>query len=343
MGSCCGFVLSDLRALTPAELARRIFCCVDPQYSSNKYDEPEQQKSAVIENTYVVFLMFVFYLQQVALIVVDGVKYPQQWEKAAAWLKDIFLPNINFDFTIEDSIAVTSAIFLIPVFIHFFVIIVSKEANLLRDNEANETPRIFFSKIVYLLAGVFGTISLVLYLVQSDFWKVFAVLFCYMLLSDLLQRVRNLYKEKIFIPEKLLKGALLSNAREEYYYVEQQVYIILSLGSLTPVVAITINILVESISITIYLLFFYIMVYRSSLHFEDELMNYVGIQGDDPPIEAFQTSLETYRDGFKWMQILFLAEKMALTVSNNVFKTKENEVDITGGIISFGIILFLLN
>eukprot|EP00924_Labyrinthula_sp_SR-Ha-C_P007260 snap_masked-scaffold_8-processed-gene-13.42-mRNA-1 protein AED:1.00 eAED:1.00 QI:0/0/0/0/1/1/4/0/908 len=71
------------------------------------WNEPDIEKlgeSDSRQHVQALLLIFLFYLQQVALILVGDVKYPEEWEKAVIWLKQIFLPNILYitDQTIKE-------------------------------------------------------------------------------------------------------------------------------------------------------------------------------------------------------------------------------------------------
>eukprot|EP00924_Labyrinthula_sp_SR-Ha-C_P003546 snap_masked-scaffold_53-processed-gene-0.24-mRNA-1 protein AED:1.00 eAED:1.00 QI:0/0/0/0/1/1/2/0/849 len=319
----------------------RLFLCIRRKDFLQGREDNAERKTAAMDFLQVLVMMFVFYLQQVSLIILNGINYPQQWLNSVSWLRNVLVPEINFNLGLQDGVAVFTAVFLFPIFIHLLIFVACESAKL-RENttEANPKPRIFYSYKTIFFSLIFLITAVPLSILDVEYWK-------------LCLRFRHYYKENIWIAEKVANGSFPRFARYSFWNFEIQVYSVLSASSLTPVVSITTNLITDNdnlvitavfsvvgFSIVLFLIIFYFIVFKS-LRKGEKNLKYIGLVGKYPPVSGFYKNLEGYQEQFKWLQILFLAEKIALTTSSKVFNVEEDGINLNGGLSSLAIILFV--
>eukprot|EP00924_Labyrinthula_sp_SR-Ha-C_P009991 snap_masked-scaffold_21-processed-gene-5.62-mRNA-1 protein AED:1.00 eAED:1.00 QI:0/0/0/0/1/1/2/0/843 len=328
---------------------KRVLCCVPiNREKAEETETGEESKQANVQD-YMQFLIlvFIFYLQQVALIIIGDLNYPKQWEDSVSWLRDVLFPDVNLDLSPEDTSVVLLAIYGFPIFIHALIFVASE------GDKPDYTPRIFFSIKTIIFSKLILLLSISLIIGGINFGKVGFVFYAYILGFDIFQRIRHNYIEKVWLPEKKKIGFQSNSARIKFWDFETSIYSIISASLVTPMMSITIqqgllnkNTLLAVIfsiigfSIVFYLLAFYYAVYKSYPK-NKKILKYVGIRSHKVPIKIFHRSLEGYQERFKWLQILFFIEKISLVLPDTVLDNQTPNGIPIGGLFSFCIILFV--
>eukprot|EP00924_Labyrinthula_sp_SR-Ha-C_P007293 snap_masked-scaffold_8-processed-gene-14.29-mRNA-1 protein AED:1.00 eAED:1.00 QI:0/0/0/0/1/1/4/0/353 len=88
----------------------------------NSYDKKDDE-SGNRQHVQALLLLFLFYLQQVALILIGDVQYPEDWENTVIWLKKMFLPDIRINLSVSDSAALHAAFYSLVIVVHLSIYI----------------------------------------------------------------------------------------------------------------------------------------------------------------------------------------------------------------------------
>eukprot|EP00924_Labyrinthula_sp_SR-Ha-C_P003591 snap_masked-scaffold_53-processed-gene-1.80-mRNA-1 protein AED:1.00 eAED:1.00 QI:0/0/0/0/1/1/5/0/909 len=278
-------------------------------------------KSGSRQHVQALTIMFLFYLQMVALILVGDVNYPEGWENTVSWLKQVFLPDIRIDLSIADSAALYVAFYLLVIVVHLLVYIIEK------------TKYIFFySENVHLLLyislsliGIFSLLSLVLFFLNNEYWK----LIIYYCLRD------------VIIPYEQERGEELYVILDNFFDRATKLLGVLSFNLITPLASVILNLVLNEENLVFKSIFSSIgfIILTSILYYywkigQEEKTNYSEIDVNRTK-DVYRTNFQAYDKRFKWLLILLFIERILLTIVNRVFT---NDTDLTGGWISLGIL-----
>eukprot|EP00924_Labyrinthula_sp_SR-Ha-C_P013793 snap_masked-scaffold_5-processed-gene-13.32-mRNA-1 protein AED:1.00 eAED:1.00 QI:0/-1/0/0/-1/1/1/0/862 len=311
---------------TTVDYLKRIFCCIPlPQKEDPFFKvEKEGDDEAVFGNTRNLIYIFMFYLQQTSLTVVDGVQYPETWENLVAWLKDVFYPQFEVNFNADELSLILTFVYGIPLFLYFWLYISAGGFI-----SWTQSPYIFSWNI--LVVSMLLTVgSIVLFALDlGSVGGPLTVVTGYTYLANFLLTFRKIYINKVYVPEKMLFRYTEFTARISYRTAEVPfIQFLLSLF-FTPIASAWLNHSLassdSSISIpfgiaggVILILYFvyYFVLFKVAKHYNSSYFLYIGISVATLAPGTFIDVFRGYTEKFAFFPLIFLAEKLMLLVSD---------------------------
>eukprot|EP00924_Labyrinthula_sp_SR-Ha-C_P001847 snap_masked-scaffold_30-processed-gene-0.19-mRNA-1 protein AED:1.00 eAED:1.00 QI:0/0/0/0/1/1/3/0/929 len=273
----------------------------------NDEDEEVFGKTGSRQHVQALLLIFLFYLQQVALIIIEGVNYPERWKDTLIWLRKVFLPDIRLDLSKADSTAIYAAFYLFIVVIHLLVYITDKTKETFYYSESSQT---------------------------LTYYRVNIGRFIYYYLRD------------VIIPTGRKLGEEIEEIVLSFFKRSTKIFAILSFNLITPLASVILSLILNeerfALKITfsstgVFILFSLLYYYWK---IGQEKSEYYVLFGAQETKDVYRDNFQAYKKGFKWLVIVFFIEKILLTIVNKFFISED---DLTGGWISLAILSLIFS